>query len=321
LWISCKGGIMIETAVIGVGGFGKNHARVLNELEALSVVCDIDGSRARAYGRKYHVPYVTAVEDLRKFDIEAATIVTPTFTHYEVALKLLEMGVRYILVEKPFTATLKEAYELIRKAEEYRAKLIVGFIERFNQAIEVVEKIINDGEIGKPILYYFTRVSRWPERIQDVGVLRDTAIHDIDLSNYLIDEYPEEVYATMGKLQHHKHEDFVNILMKYPEDRTVIIEANWLTPKKTRKMRVTCTDGVVEANLLTQEITIIKRDELSSPNLDWQEPLLKELLYFLNCAERGIEPKPGGREAVMALEIAELVVKSSREGKTVVINK
>ncbi|MGQ9514246.1 MAG: Gfo/Idh/MocA family protein [Thermoproteota archaeon] len=308
---------MAKVAVIGCGGFGKNHVRVLNELGALAAVCDIVEEKAKFYGKKYHVEYFTDTEMLKQIELDAAVVATPTVTHAPIARKLIEQEVRYILLEKPFTITLSEAREVAEMARKFGVELMVGFIERFNQAVNVTKELIGKGEIGTPILYLTSRVGRWPEQIFDVGVVKDTAIHDIDILRYILGERPSQVYATTGRLVHHRHEDYANIVLNYSSGKVAVIETNWLTPKRTRRMNVTGTEGVIEADLMQQSITIMKQEDTRVPNMTFKEPLMYELQHFVECATKGLSPSPSEEDAIAALEIAEAALSSSSKGSPV----
>jgi len=304
----------VRAGVVGLGGFGKHHARVLNDMGALAAVCDIVDEKAKLYGVKYHVEGFTDVQKMADAGIDVAVVATPTVTHAKVAYQLMEKGVKYLMLEKPFTITLSEAKELSAKAETEGVELMVGFIERFNQAVVATKELIGKQEIGTPILYFTSRVGRWPEQIFDVGVVKDTAIHDIDLLSYISEERPSQVYATTGRLVHHRHEDYANIIMTYSSGKVAIIEANWLTPRKTRKVNVTGTEGVIEADLMQQATTIMKQNETRMPNMAFKEPLQLELQHLIECVERNASPRPSEEDAIAALEIAEAALNSSSMG-------
>jgi UDP-N-acetylglucosamine 3-dehydrogenase len=307
-------GKAVRAAVIGCGGFGKHHVRVLSELGALVAVCDIVEEKARTYSKKYHAECFTSVESLVNLKLDAAVVATPTVTHAPIALKLIEQGVKYILLEKPFTTTLSEARDLAERARKEGVELMVGFTERFNQAVVATKELVDKNEIGTPILYFTSRVGRWPEQIFDVGVVKDTAIHDIDILSYTSEERPSKVYAATGRLVHHKHEDYANIVLNYASGKVAVIETNWLTPRKTRRLNVTGTEGVIEADLMQQSITVIKQSETKMPNMGFKEPLMLELQHFIGCVESGSSPKPSEEDAMSALEIAEAALMSSSTG-------
>jgi len=128
----------LGVAVIGAGFWGKNHVRVLSELSnvKLKAVCDVDGERAARLGVAYRVPYYTRLDMLLdRGDVDAVTVCTPTVTHFNIALEALRAG-KHVLVEKPMTATVEEAETLIGEAEDRGLTLAVGFIERFNPAVQ-----------------------------------------------------------------------------------------------------------------------------------------------------------------------------------------
>lgn len=308
-----------KVIVVGTGGFGKNHVRVLAELGGLGGVCDIDVEKAKNYGRLYNVPYYASVLEIPENLYDGAVVSTPTLTHREVALQLILKNLKYLLIEKPFTPDLKEAVELISHAKRERVKLMVGFIERFNPAISMVKNYIAEGAVGEIIMASAMRVRRWPERITDSGVLLDTAIHDIDLMRYVLLEDPLKVYAKIGMSMHRIHEDYATLLLTFKGEKMAIIRANWLTPYKIRSFEIIGSEGVIEADLVSQQVTLSSKDDRITPFSEWSEPLRYELKHFLECITNGVNPSPGEEDAVKALEIVEASFKSSETGNAVSI--
>jgi len=303
--------------VVGTGGFGKNHVRVLAELGSLGGVCDIDMEKAINYGRLYNVPYYFNVSEIPEDTYNGAIVSTPTSTHKEVAMQLALKNVKHILVEKPFTPTVKDALELIDFLKKKSVKIMVGFIERFNPAVKMVKKYVDEGALGEIIMASATRVRRWPERITDSGVLLDTAIHDIDLMRYLLSEDPVKVYAKIGKSMHQAHEDHATIILTFPSERIAVIKANWLTPYKIRSIEIIGSEGIAEADLVTQQVALSSRNDRIMPFSEWSEPLRYELMHFLECIMNNAKPTPGEEDAVKALEVVEASFKSSRTGNSV----
>jgi UDP-N-acetylglucosamine 3-dehydrogenase len=303
--------------VVGAGGFGKNHVRVLAELGGLGGVCDINRERALTYGRLYNVPHHTDVSEIPQDVYNGAVVSTPTSTHKEVAIQLASKNIRYLFIEKPFTPSLKEALELIDVLKKKGVRIMTGFIERFNPAVRMVKRYIEEGALGEVIMASATRVRRWPERITDSGVLLDTAIHDIDLMRHLLSEDPVKVYAKTGRSMHRIHEDYAMILLTFPSDRMAVIKSNWLTPYKIRSIEVIGSEGVVEADLVTQQVTLSSKDDRITPFSEWSEPLHHELRHFLGCIVNDKQPSPGEEDAVKALQIVEACLKSSKTGNSV----
>ena len=307
----------IGVAVIGVGAWGKNHARVYRELDNanLIAVCDINAERAKYFAEKFNCAWTTDYEELLNNPlIEAISVCTPTTTHYEVASEALEHG-KHVLVEKPMCGDVLKAKELVKKAQRKGVILSVGFIERFNPGVKRVKELIEKGEIGEIVLITSRRLTRWPERITDVGVVKDTAIHDIDLFRYLSEDQVTEVFAIGGSIRH-KLEDYVQALIR-AKNCTGFIEANWLTPRKVRKLIVTGVDGIIHLDYLTQEVLIEKTDGVYSPAFRWIEPLKIELEAFINAVAGKSEIEVTGQDGVLALEIAEAIIKSMKEGRSI----
>ncbi|MEM2357154.1 MAG: Gfo/Idh/MocA family oxidoreductase, partial [Candidatus Bathyarchaeia archaeon] len=215
----------LKVIVVGGGFWGKNQLRVLSEMKKVKLVgiCDIEESKAKMLGEKYNIPWFTDLDEaLNKLDFDAATICTPTITHAEIAKKILANG-KHVLIEKPMTSTIEEGKELITLAEKNKVFLTVGFIERFNPAIKQLKKIIKAGKLGRIILILARRVTRWPERIGDVGVTKDSAIHDIDVMRFLLEKEVSSVYAKIGSLKH-RFEDYSEIMMSFEENTVGFID-------------------------------------------------------------------------------------------------
>ncbi|MEM3476253.1 MAG: Gfo/Idh/MocA family oxidoreductase [Candidatus Bathyarchaeia archaeon] len=272
----------LKVIVVGGGFWGKNQLRVLSEMKKVKLVgiCDIEESKAKMLGEKYNIPWFTDLDEaLNKLDFDAATICTPTITHAEIAKKILANG-KHVLIEKPMTSTIEEGKELITLAEKNKVFLTVGFIERFNPAIKQLKKIIKAGKLGRIILILARRVTRWPERIGDVGVTKDSAIHDIDVMRFLLEKEVSSVYAKIGSLKH-RFEDYSEIMMSFEENTVGFIDANWLTPRKIRTLIVTGSEATATVNYLTQELTIENSKLTIKPKINWEEPLYIELKNFV----------------------------------------
>jgi UDP-N-acetylglucosamine 3-dehydrogenase len=308
----------LRMAVIGTGFWGKNHARILSQLDSseLKCVCDLDEGSAKKVATEFHVPYYTRPEDvLSRSDVDAVTICTPTVTHYQIAASALRAR-KHTLVEKPMTNTSSEARELLNLAKQQELRLMPGHIERFNPAVDHLRSLLDNKKLGTVTLFHARRVGRWPERIGDVGVVRDTAIHDIDLARYIFKDEANSVHARIGSVKHTR-EDYAEIMLQFREGGTAFIDANWLTPRKTRMLIVTGSEAIVELDYISQEISIEDATQLVKPTLEKQEPLKNELKHF---TESVIEDKPfkvNGDDGLKAVEICELVLQSGITGQTV----
>lgn len=308
----------VNAAVIGCGSWGSNHARVYDELPTarLRAVADLNPQTAEKIGRKHGVTWCTDIgRILQDPEIELVSICTPTITHADIALKAIEAG-KHLLVEKPMTNTAQEAQTLIRKAENTGVKLTVGFVERFNPAVQEAFNQVEQGKIGDVILAHTRRVSRNPLRIGDVGVIKDLAIHDIDITSALFRDPPQTVHATAGSITH-RYEDYANINVGYTRNRTAFIETNWLTPRRIRTLTVTGTEGIINVEYTTQQVTIENTIQSTQPFLPYREPLYLELEHFAQTILDDTQPKITGRDGLRALQICEAALESAKTGQTV----
>lgn len=309
----------LGAAVIGTGFWGKNHARVYGELEEteLLAVCDINRERAQTVAGKFGVkPYQHPGKMLEREDIKMVSVCTWSTALGEVALKCLEAG-KHVLVEKPMAKNAEQAEKILETADRKGLHLTVGFLMRFIPGLQHIKKQIENRGIGDLVCATAKRVSQWPERIGDVGVVKDLAIHDIDITRYLFSEDPTAVYAKMGKMKHRKFEDYAQIMLTFEESRNAFIEANWLTPYKTRILMVTGSEAIMKLDYITQELTREDAEQTLKPRLAWKEPLKLELRHFANSVSKNEEPPITGMDGLKALRIAEAAMKSSATGRVI----
>ena len=298
---------------IGVGGWGKNHTRILSQLGVLSAVCDTDSQRSKEYGEKYSVNHYESLDDLLiSEEFDGAFVVTPTSTHTEITTKLLEAK-KHVFVEKPMTYKSEDGEKLAKLAEKNKVILTCGYIERFNPAVDVVKKFVKEKKFGELVMLEFHRENRMPLHIKDVGIIYDTSVHDIDTANWLFDDMPHVVFARAGKIKH-EHEDFASIMLGYKDDKVAIISSNWITPKKVRKFNAVCTDAIISSDFITQEIIVEKNDKTETVQNEKQEPLLLEIQSFLGTIDGKNEQVVKSQEAVNVTKIAEAALLSSQKG-------
>ena len=222
----------LHVAVIGVGGWGKNHARVLNNLGALRAVCDMDVKRGTEISEKYHVNCYTSLDQMlqKEQKLDACFICTPTKSHYQLASRVINRGM-HLFVEKPLSFSSKECDDLVDLARNKKIILTAGYIERYNPVVQDVKRIIQSKQYGEPLMMEFHRENRMPIHITDVGIIYDTSVHDIDTAMYLFDSKPIVVFARTGK-KFHAFEDFATIMLGFEDQRVAIIASNWITPKR-----------------------------------------------------------------------------------------
>ncbi|GKS67085.1 oxidoreductase [Nitrosarchaeum sp.] len=303
----------MKIAQIGTGGWGKNHTRILSQLGVLSAVCDINAERSKEYGEKYSVNHYSSLDDLIKFgEFDGVFIVTPTSTHTEIAIKLLEAK-KHVFVEKPMTYKSEDGQKILDIAKKNNLVLTCGYIERFNPAVDNVKKFVKEKKYGELVMLEFHRENRMPLHIKDVGIIYDTSVHDIDTANWLFDDMPHVVFARAGRINH-EHEDFASIMLGYKNDRVAIISSNWITPKKVRTFTAVCTDAIITSDFISQEIKIEKKEETEIPRNEKQEPLLLEIQSFLGAIEGKNDLVVKSQQAVNVTKIAEAALLSSQKG-------
>ncbi len=297
---------MIRTAVIGVGMMGSNHARVYDELEEaeLIAVCDVDEERAKEVAHRYGANWYTDhVKMLEEEDLDAVSVCVPTKYHRDVAVDVIRHGV-HVLVEKPLADDLEKARDIIEAAEEQGVVLAVGHIERFNPAVQKAKEVLDRGDVGEVVVMSAKRVGPYPPRIQDVGVIVDLAVHDIDVMRYMVGSDVEEVYAAAGSAIARTREDYAEIMLRFEGDPTGLIETNWLTPYKERRLEITGTEGIIRLQYIDQELETMDEEGVKRFNVPKEEPLKLELRDFLEAVTGRKEPLVDGEAGYEVLKTA-----------------
>jgi len=305
----------LKVGVIGTGGWGKNHVRVLSELQCLAAVCDMNSERADTFSKNYRVPgYASIDEMLRKEKLDAVTICTPASTHFAMGSKALAAGL-HTFVEKPMTTSVTDGEMLIEAARNADRFLTVGFIERFNPPITALKQMIAEGKMGEPILLEFHRENRRGENISDVGIVKDASIHDIDTACWLFGEVPRVVYARVGAMYVPlEHEDFAAILLGFTGQKTAFLVTNWITPNRIRTLSAVFSGGVVDVDFVTQRTSIHEGAATTVPTVPFQEPLMLELRGFVNALKENRQPLVTGQDGLNVTRVAEAVLASSSSG-------
>ena len=323
----------IRTGVIGVGSMGKNHARVYSEMSDLRAVCDTDENAVKAIAEKYGCqPYLDIDEMISDSGVEAVSVATPTVTHVGTAVKCLEAGLD-ILVEKPIADSVEAAEKIIETAKRGSKVLAVGMIERHNPVVRFMKDLLEKETIGRTVTISSRRVSNFPSRIKDVGVITDLGVHDIDVIRYLAGGEVRTVYGIGGKVRASEFEDHATVMLGFDNGIEGIIEVSWLTPMKLRNVTVTGVDGVAEMDYVDQEVKIMRSSfrDLDMGNL-WmvpinydterlrvrmEEPLKREIADFLSAVEKREGPLVSGQDGLEAVRIAKAAERSIREKKVI----
>jgi len=306
---------LTRIGVVGTGGWGKNHVRVLNDLQCLAAICDMNKERAEAFSKNFHVPgYSSLDEMMEKETLDGVTICTPASTHFAMASKALGAGL-HTFVEKPMTTSLKDADMLIETAKSANRALTVGFIERFNPPITALKQMIKEGKMGEPILLEFHRENRRGANISDVGIVKDASVHDIDTACWLFGEVPKVVYARVGMMYAPlEHEDFATILLGFSGQKTAFLVTNWITPNRVRTLSAVFSGGVVDVDFVTQQTSIHEGAATTVSTRPFQEPLMLELKEFITSIQEHRPALITGKDGLNVIRVAEAVLASSSSG-------
>jgi len=303
----------VKIAQIGIGGWGKNHTRILSQLGVLSAVCDVDKKRNKEFGEQFSVNHYDSVDSLLDSEqFDAAFVCTPTSTHSAIASQLIQSK-KHVFVEKPMTYLSEEGEDLLELANKNHVILSCGYIERFNPAVEIVKDFVKSKKYGDLVMLEFHRENRMPPHIKDVGIIYDTSVHDIDTAIWLFDDTPEVVFARAGKIKH-EHEDFASIMLGFKNNKVAIISSNWITPTRVRTFNAICTEGIISSDFITQEVKIETNNDTEIQRKEKQEPLLMEIQNFLGAIEGKNDLTVKAEQAVNVTKIAEAAVLSSQKG-------
>jgi len=303
----------MKVVQIGTGGWGKNHTRILSQLDVLVAVCDVNKEKSLEYGKKYSVNHYESVDELLKLEeFDAALVCTPTSTHTEITKKLLEAK-KNVFVEKPMTYLSEEGDDLVQLAKKNKVILTCGYIERFNPAVDQVKELVKSKKYGELVMLEFHRENRMPLHIKDVGIIYDTSVHDIDTAMWLFDDTPDVVFARAGRIKH-EHEDFATIMLGFKDNKVAIISSNWITPTRIRKFNAVCTDAIISSNFISQEVKIETSNDIKVPQKEKQEPLLLEIKNFLEAIEGTSELIVKPEQAINVTKVAEAALLSSEKG-------
>jgi len=329
---------IVRVGVIGYGYWGPNIVRNFHAQERSRVVAVCDKSvKSLQRARQAHpdVPVTQdCVELLEATDIDVACIVTPVWTHYELAKAALENG-KHVFVEKPFTCTTAQAEELIELAERKHLKIMVDHTFLFTGAVRRIRQFIDDGTLGDLYYYDSTRVNLGLFQ-HDVNVIWDLAPHDLSIMDYLIKEKPEAVVAT-GERHLNGVADVAFLTLYYPNNMIGHINVNWLSPVKVRntliggekKMlvwndleadeKIKIYDKGVEMTGDVYKLLVSYRSgDMWAPRVEQVEALKIEAAYFVDCILSDTQPFNDGAAGLHVVRMLEAADRSlEQKGKII----
>ncbi len=326
---------MIRIGVIGYGYWGPQVVRNFHSLEGceVAVVCDKSAEALRRVKQVHPCMQVTSdiSEALTRTTIDAVAVVTPVWTHFELAKAALENG-KHIFVEKPFTSTAAQAEELIELAEKKNLRIMVDHTFLFTGAVKKIRQLVDEGALGKLYYYDSTRVNLGLFQ-HDVNVVWDLAPHDLSIMDYLIKDKVEAIAAT-GEKHINGNEDIAFITVYFENNIIAHINVNWLSPVKVRTtliggekrmlvwndleadekvkvydkgVQITSREGVYDL------LVSYRSGDMWAPRLAQTEALKVECGYFIDCIENGTTPLNDGRAGLRVVKMLEAANQSIKE--------
>ena len=332
----------VRVGVIGYGYWGPNIVRNFAALDncQMVAVCDKNPAALKRASKGYPGVHVTSdfSDVLRSPDIDAIAVVTPVWTHFELAKAALENG-KHVFVEKPFTSNARQAEQLIELAERKNLRIMVDHTFLFSGAVRKVRDLVDQGALGP--LYYFdsTRVNLGLFQ-HDVSVVWDLAPHDLSIMDHIIREQPEAVVTT-GSRHLNGVADMAFITVYFPGSLIAHINVNWLSPVKVRKTLIGGRDKMLVWDDLEPDEKIriydkgvditngqgvydllvsYRSGDVWSPKVDATEALKLELGYFVDCIQKNVNPSNDGVAGLRVVRLLEAADQSlSEKGKLVTL--
>jgi predicted dehydrogenase len=318
--------------VIGYGYWGPNIVRNLTSLEGSQVLAIAEMSPSARKRAQTAYPGINVTPDacdvITSPKIDAVAVVTPVWTHYDLAKAALENG-KHVFVEKPFTSNAAQAEELIELAKRKNLTIMVDHTFLFTGAVKKISQLLDEGTLGKLYYYDATRVNLGLFQ-HDINVLWDLAPHDLSIMDYLMKASPEAIVAT-GQKHLNGHEDVAYMTLYFPEKIIAHINVNWLSPVKVRTtlmggekrmlvwndleadekvkvydrgVDVTNREGVYEL------LVNYRSGDMWAPQLEQVEALRQELSYFVDCVSTGQQPINDGCAGLRIVKMLEAASES-----------
>ncbi|HVF70991.1 MAG TPA: Gfo/Idh/MocA family oxidoreductase [Chthoniobacterales bacterium] len=301
-----------RVGVVGVGHIGKNHARLFAELAGAQFTAIFDTDRSVAEERAAEFGAVAATS-LKEFaaQVDAASIATPTATHFEIGRMLLGQG-KHLLIEKPITDNTAQASELAELAAARGLILQVGHVERFNPVLGALEQ-----RLTNPRFIEAHRLSPYPNRSTDIGVVLDLMIHDLEIILHLV-RSPVQSIDAVGVPVLSRGEDIANARLRFENGCVANITSSRISPEQMRKIRVFQEDVYLSLDYQNQSGEVYRRTpeglQREEVEIEREEPLKRELAAFIECAATGRAPKVSGFQAAAALELAVEITRRIESG-------
>lgn len=323
----------LRVGLVGIGMMGRHHARVLNSIEGIELIAVADPAGDK-HGMADKAIVVNTVTEMIQQGIDMAVVAVPTAFHLDVGLELAAAGV-HTLIEKPLAADSPESTQLADAFEQADLVNAVGHIERYNPALRALRARLENGDLGEIYQVATRRQGPFPNRIADVGVVKDLATHDIDLTAWVIQSPYARVSAHTAHKSGREHEDLISITAQM-EDGTVVSHlVNWLSPLKERLTVVTGARGAFVADTLQGDLTfhenglvVTEWDHVASFRgvsegnstrfaIPKPEPLRIQHENFRNAVLGTANEIVTMREGLATVAVADACIRSANEGRTI----
>jgi predicted dehydrogenase len=332
---------MINIGVIGYGYWGPNVARNFHAAAGTQLTAVGDISEKRLGMAQAHYPFIRVSKDplevIKAKDIDVVAVVTPVFSHFELAKEALLAG-KHVFVEKPFTTTSRQAEELIDIAARKGLKIMVDHTFLFTGAVKKIKEVIDSGELGRLLFYDSVRVNLGLFQ-HDVNVIWDLAPHDLSIMDYLIGKKPVAITAHGTVHFEGGLEDIAYICIEFAENGFIAhFHVNWLSPVKIRRTLISGDRKMLVWNDMSadEKVKIYDRGvdvksangkhglhellvsyrsgDVHVPKLDGTEALKAEIEYFVQCLEKNEEPVNNGQAGLQVVRLLEAADESIRSG-------
>lgn len=303
---------MQRAGVVGTGAMGRNHARIYSLLPnaELTAIYDADRGRAAAVADEFGGTPVDSLEEFFSL-VDLASVAVPTVAHREIGCKLLEAGV-HVLIEKPIAPDIADAQALVETARRCNKLLAVGHVERFNPVLRQLEE-----RLSSPRFIEAHRLSPFPNRSMDIGVILDLMIHDLEVILHLV-KSPVVAIDAVGVSVLTSTEDIANARLRFENGCVANVTASRISPERMRKIRVFQGDCYLSLDYMQQEGSMYVKDQNGISKVEVEiekgEPLMMELQSFVEAVSRGETPAVTGQQGMAALELALKVTEIARAG-------
>jgi UDP-N-acetylglucosamine 3-dehydrogenase len=307
-------------AVLGAGVMGRHHARVLasHPRTRLAGVVEVNGGDCHEWVAPELVH--RSIEQLLEAGPPSfAVVALPTEAHHAAALALAEAGV-HMLIEKPLAADVESAREIIEACRAAGVHAAVGHVERHNPAMVELRRRVLAGELGELFLVAGERFGPYPDRVRDVGVVKDLATHDLDILPWIADQPVIAVAAQGFQRSGREHEDLIAINGRLRDGTVLALQVDWLTPVKARRTRVVGEGGMLVADTLSAELSVVSNGDVERYSLAGREPLMAQMDAFCDLLEgcSGAEVV-SLEEGLAAVVLAEAVLESVTREETITV--